>query len=96
LIVDADTLATNDLIAHLFVAAVELAREGGNVDLRADAQGSRATVDVVAAGGVGSQKAAEPHLAAARRLAADAPCELSIETPSAGGARLSLSFAHPR
>jgi hypothetical protein len=59
-------------------------------------RGKLAELEVRASGGLGSREQALPHLDAARNLAPDGACELSIETPAAGGARLSLSFVHPR
>jgi hypothetical protein len=66
------------------------------VNFALDLRGAAAVLDVRADGGVGNREQAAPFLDAARRLAPQAGCELSIETPAAGGARLSLSFLHPR
>jgi C4-dicarboxylate-specific signal transduction histidine kinase len=85
-----------DLVAHALVAGIELARDGGEVGMEVLPQGASAMLTVRAQGGVGSREAAVVHLDAARRLAADAACELSIETPPGGVARLSLHFLHPR
>jgi signal transduction histidine kinase len=85
-----------DLVAHVLVAGVELARDGGQVSLEVLPQGAVATLTVRAQGGVGNRENAVAHLDAARRLAEDAACELSIETPPGGVARLSLQFLHPR
>ena len=59
-------------------------------------RGAAAVLELRAIDGAGSREQALPHLDAARSLAAEAACELSIETPPSGGARLSLSFLHPR
>jgi len=59
-------------------------------------RGAVAVLELRAEGGLGSREHALPHVEAARSLAPDAACELSVETPAAGGARLSLSFLHPR
>ena len=85
-----------DLVAHALVAGVELAREGGEVSLEVLPQGASATLTVRAQGGIGNRETAVVHLDAARRLATGAACELSIETPPGGVARLSLHFLHPR
>jgi signal transduction histidine kinase len=85
-----------DLVAHALAAAILLARDGGSVEMEVLPQGGAATLNVRAEGGIGQREQAVPHLDAARRLAADAACELSIETPSAGGARLSLHFLQAR
>ncbi len=94
-VVRSSSAALSDLVAHVYVAAIELARDGGNVEVRLDSAPPRASLEVIASGGNGKRETAQPHLDAARRLAIEAACDLSIETPSAGGARLSLSFAHP-
>ncbi len=96
LLVSSPSRVLGDLVAHAFVACLELAREGGKVTLDLDAAGTRARLEVRADGGLPRREEAQPHLAAARRLALDAACELSLDTPSGAGARLSLSFAHPR
>ena len=96
LVVRSDSTFLGDLVAHAFVAALELARDGGAVDLQVQARGTTAALEIRAGGGVGSREQAEPHLDAARLIAREAACELSIETPPAGGAWLSLSFLHPR
>ena len=85
-----------DLVAHAFVAGLELAREGGKISLRLDATGVRALLELRADGGLPRREEAQPHLDAARRLAVEAACELSLDTPAGAGARLSLSFDHPR
>jgi signal transduction histidine kinase len=85
-----------DLVAHALVSAIELARDGGQVSLEVLPQGAAATLTVRAQGGVGNREQAVPHLDAARRLAADAACELTVETPPGGVARLSLQFLHSR
>jgi len=66
------------------------------VDVTLEIRGPKAVMEIRADGGLGNREHALPHLDAARRLAPEAACELSIETPTAGGARLSLSFPHPR
>ena len=83
-------------MAHAYVASLEHARDGGRVTVSAEVRGATAVLDLRAEGGVGNREQAVPFLDAARRLAVEAGCELSIETPPAGGARLSLSFLHPR
>ena len=88
--------AMGDLVAHALVAAIESARDGGHIDLLAEPRGAVAVLDVRAEGGLGNREQALAYLDAARRLAVEAACELSIETPAAGGARLSLSFLHTR
>lgn len=85
-----------DLVAHALVAGVELARDGGQVSLEVLPQGAVATLTVRAQGGAGNREQAVVHLDAARRLADGAACDLSIETPPGGAARLSLQFLHPR
>jgi nitrogen fixation/metabolism regulation signal transduction histidine kinase len=85
-----------DVVAHALVAGIEYARDRGRVDATLETRGAVATLDLRADGGLGSRDQAVPHVEAARRLALEAECELSIETPAAGGARLSLTFIHPR
>lgn len=85
-----------DLVAHALVACIELARDGGKVEARVEQAGSEARLLLHASGGLGSREHALPHLDAARGLAAEAACELSIEAPPAGDARLSLTFLHSR
>ena len=85
-----------DLVGHALVAAIELARDGGRVDLLVEQRGAMAELILRASDGLGNRELAHPYLDAARGLAADAACELSIDTPAAGGARFSLSFLHPR
>ncbi|HEY5677064.1 MAG TPA: hypothetical protein VIR81_09770, partial [Myxococcales bacterium] len=85
-----------DLVAHALVACIEHARDGGRVDLDLEPRGGVAVLELRAEGGLGNRQNAVPHLEAVRRLALEAECELSIETPAVGGARLSLSFLHPR
>jgi signal transduction histidine kinase len=96
LVVRSESLPLGDLIAHALVACIDLARDGGQVFLLVELRGPRAILELRAEGGNGHREQALPHLDAARHLAAEAACELSIETPSAGGARLSLSFQHSR
>jgi nitrogen fixation/metabolism regulation signal transduction histidine kinase len=96
LMVSSDSLYLGDLIAHALVVCIEHARDGGRVAASVQARGAVAVLELHADGGVGNREQALPHLDAARRLAPEAACELSIETPAAGGARLSLSFLHPR
>jgi signal transduction histidine kinase len=85
-----------DLVAHVLAASIVLAKDGGTVEMEVLQENGSATLNVRCEGGIGLREQAAPHLDAARRLAADAACELSIETPSAGGARLSLHFVHAR
>jgi hypothetical protein len=94
--VQTETAFLGDLVAHALVAGIEHARDGGRVDLEVEARGAVAVLEVRAGGGLGNREQALPHLEAARRLAPEAACELSIDTPAAGGARLSLSFLYPR
>ena len=96
LLVGSESRWLGDLVAHALVACIESARDGGRVDVQADSRGGTALLQLRATGGLGSREQALPHLDAARRLAVAAACELSIEAPPAGGARLSLSFLHPR
>jgi hypothetical protein len=86
----------NDLVAHALSACIELAREGGKVELDLESRPKQVVLLARASGGAGDRPQALPHLEALRRLSAEAGCELSIDTPAAGGARLSLSFLHPR
>ena len=96
LLVQSDSRSLGDLVAHALVAGTEFAREGGYVHLAVELRGVVGALEIIADGGTGSREQAAPHLEAARRLAPEAACELSIDTPPAGGARLSLSFLHPR
>jgi len=96
LMVSSDSRYLGDLVAHALVACIEHARDGGRVDAAVQSRSAVAVLKVRADGGLGNREQALPHLDAARRLAPEAACELSIETPTAGGARLSLSFLHPR
>lgn len=95
-LVRSDSKFLGDLVAHALVACIEFARDGGQVHLALEERGAVVMLELRASGGLGNRGNAIPHLDAARNLAADAACELSIETPAAGGARLSLSFLHPR
>jgi signal transduction histidine kinase len=96
LLVDSDSSCLGDLVAHALVAAIEYARDGGRVEVTVAVRIPSAVMEIRAEGGLGNREHALPHLDAARRLAPEAACELSIETPAAGGARLSLSFPYPR
>ncbi|TMA24456.1 MAG: HAMP domain-containing histidine kinase [Deltaproteobacteria bacterium] len=96
LLVSSEPRPLGDIVAHALVAAVELSREGGTVELDIQPRGAAAALQVRGEGGFALRDQAEPHLAALHRLAAEAQCELSIETPPAGGARLSLTFLLPR
>jgi signal transduction histidine kinase len=96
LLAESTTAALGDLIAHAFLACLELARDGGNVDISLEPRGGAVVLDLRAEGGLGSREQAQPHLDALRMLAPVAACELSIEIPDAGGAWLSLSFLNPR
>ncbi len=95
LLVQPESMLLGDLVAHALVACIESAH-GGQVDLLVEPRGAVAVLEARAAGGSESREHALPHFDAARRLAADAACELSITAPTEGGARLSLSFLHPR
>jgi signal transduction histidine kinase len=95
-LVRSDAVFLSDLVAHAFVACVEHARDGGRLDVNLEARGGFAVLELRAEGGLGNRENAAPHLEAVRRLSVEAGCELSIETPTVGGARLSLSFLHPR
>ncbi|MGE5049000.1 MAG: hypothetical protein ACM3PC_10550 [Deltaproteobacteria bacterium] len=95
-LVQSDPAVLGDLVAHALVACIEHARDGGRVDVDLDPRGAVAVLELRADGGLGNRENAAPHVEAVRRLAIEAECELSIETPTAGGARLSLSFLHPR
>jgi hypothetical protein len=96
LVVASNTGALGDLVAHAFLACIELARDGGSVDIHLEPRGGAVTLDLRADGGVGSREQAQPHLDALRALAPEAGCDLSIDVPPAGGARISFSFLHPR
>lgn len=96
LMVRSDSRFLGDLVAHALVAGIELARDGGHLQVTLEPRGAVAVLELFASGGAGLREQALPHLEAARRLAPEAACELSIDTPPAGGARLSLSFLHPR
>lgn len=96
LLVQSDGAWLGDLVAHALVASIEAARDGGQVSLQLEQRGPVAVLLLEATGGLGSRAQADPHLDAARSLATEAACELSIEAPPAGGARLSLSFLHSR
>jgi C4-dicarboxylate-specific signal transduction histidine kinase len=96
LIVKSDSAWLGDLVAHAYLAALEHARDGGRVAVKLGVTGPLAELELHADGGVGNREQALPHLEAARRLSPEAECELSIDTPLAGGARLSLCFIHPR
>jgi hypothetical protein len=95
-VVKAPSTYLGDLVAHALVASIEFARDRGHVEATLEARGLVATLELRADGGLGSRDQAAPYVEAARRLAPEAECELSIETPTAGGARLSLTFLHPR
>jgi len=96
LLVRSDGRWLGDLVAHALVAAIELSRGGGSVSMEVQPQGAVAALVVRCEGGVGNREQATVHLDALRRLTADAACELSIDAPSGGAARLSLQFLHPR
>jgi C4-dicarboxylate-specific signal transduction histidine kinase len=96
LLVESDSSSLGDLVANALVACIEYARDGGRLELTLEVRGPAAVLEIRADGGLGNREHALPYLDAARRLAPEAACELSIETPAAGGARLSLSFPHPR
>ena len=96
LMVDSDCSSLGDLVAHAMIASIEFARDGGRVEVILEKRGPAAVMGIRADGGLGNREQALPYLDAARRLAPEAACDLSIETPAAGGARLSLSFPHPR
>jgi len=94
--VESSALVLGDLVAHAFLASVELARDGGAVDVQVEARGASAVLELRAGGGLGNRAQAQPHLEAMRALAQQASCELSAETPAEGGAFLSLTFLHRR
>jgi signal transduction histidine kinase len=96
LLVSCDSRLLNDMVAHALVAALELSRDGGTIEFKVHTPPARSVLEVRADGALARREEAEPHLDALRRLAAEAGCELSIETPPAGGARFSLSFVQPR
>jgi len=96
LVVKSDSAWLGDLVAHSYLACIEHARDGGRVNLALEVRGAVAELELRAEGGLGNREQAVPFLDAARRLAPEAGCELSVATPTAGGARLSLSFLHPR
>jgi len=90
LLVQSDSSYLGDLVAHVLAACIDCR---GQVGLRVEAHGATAVLEARAEGG--ARERALPHLEAARRQAAGAACELSIEFPAQGGLRLSLSFLHP-
>ena len=96
LLVQSDSPWLGDLVAHALVACIEAARDGGQVEGQLEQRGPDAVLLLQGRGGLGSREQALPHLDALRSLAGDTACELSIDAPPAGGARLSLSFLHPR
>ena len=96
LLVQSESLWLGDLVAHALVACIEAARDGGQVEIQLEQRLADAVLLLQARGGLGSREQARLHLDATRSLAGDAACELSIDAPPAGGARLSLSFLHPR
>jgi signal transduction histidine kinase len=96
LLVRSDGRWLGDLVAHALVSAIELSRGGGSVSMEVQQQGVVAALLVRCEGGAGNREQAVVHLDALRRLAADAACELSIDAPSGGAARLSLQFLQPR
>lgn len=96
LLVQSESPWLGDLVAHALVACIEAARDGGQVDIQLEQRGAEAVLLLQASGGLGSREQALQHLDAARSLAGDVACELSIDAPPAGGARLSLSFLHSR
>ena len=85
-----------DVVAHALLAVLALARGGGLVtpELRADENVAQLLLE--AQGGLGGQEDAEPHLEAARRLAAEIGADLSITSWATGSARLSLSLPRAR
>ncbi len=95
-VVSSDSAFLGDLVAHAFLACLEFARDGGAVDLEVERRGAAIVLQGRARGGVGNHEQAQRHLEAARLLAREASCELSVDTPAAGGAWLSLSFLNPR
>lgn len=95
-VVASDPRLVNDLVAHLFVAAIELARDGGTVHLALESTPREAKLELRTEGGLPRRDEAQPHLDAARLLAEAAAAELTVDSPAAPGARLSLSFVHPR
>jgi len=96
LMVVSDSRYLGDLVAHAVLACISMARDGGRVTLKVELRGAIAALDVRVDEGLGTREQALPHIEAARRMAGDAACELAVETPAQGGARLSLSFLHPR
>jgi C4-dicarboxylate-specific signal transduction histidine kinase len=96
LMVRSESRYLSDLVAHALVACIDSVRDGGQIDVHLEPRGAVAVLDLRADGGLGNREEALPHLDAARSLAPEAACELSIESPPAGGARLSLSFLHTR
>jgi C4-dicarboxylate-specific signal transduction histidine kinase len=96
LLVESTTAVLGDLVAHAFLACLEMARDGGALDIQIEPRGAAVVLELRGDGGLGNREQAQPHLEALRMLATEAACELSIETPGAGGAWLSLSFLHPR
>lgn len=96
LLVRSDSRYLGDLVAHALLACIEAARDGGRISTLIELRGAAAVLELKAEEGLGNREAAQAHFDAARSLAPEAACELSIESPLSGGARLSLSFLHPR
>jgi hypothetical protein len=85
-----------DIVAHAMLAGIEFARGGGMVSVEVVPQGAAAVLEVRCEGGAGNREQANAHVEAARRLTADAACELSFDASPGGVGRLSLNFLHPR
>lgn len=95
LAVQADPAVLCELACHAFLAAVALARDGA-LHISIGIEGPRAQLELRAEGGAPRRDDAAPYLEALRRLAPDAPAELSADLNPGAPARLSLSFPHPR
>src|SRR5258708_27747114 len=80
LLVSCDSRDLADAVGHALVPCIEMARDGGRVDLHIEPRGAVVARAVLAEGGSGRRDEAEPHFQALRRLAPDAGCELAIET----------------
>src|SRR5262249_25355367 len=85
LLVFSDSRFLGDMVAHAHLAGIALAQEGGRVSVVAESRGAVLALEVRAEGGSGLREQAQPHVDAARRLAADAACELSVDVPAQGG-----------
>ena len=97
LVVASSTAALGDLVAHAYLACIELARDGGTRRHPARPRGGAVALDLRADG---RQRRPRARAAASRRAAGNGSPRRRASSPSTlppqGGARLSLSFLHPR